>query len=369
VQSPILFAAAAERGRAFVEHWRGTRPSFWCVLAHTDTCLIPGISAAGMTEALRVFTPAVDAEVVCTGRPRCLPRLPSHPSGVPGPAGITRAALGLASLQPYFVGTGLRVWPTAPVRRVPGEPGGSIADGHAVPRARRLFDVGCALGERLARDTPALVLGESVPGGTTTALALLLSLGVAAEGRISGSVPDNAPALKASVARAGLAAAGLHPGDGRSDPLGAAARIGDPMQPLAAGMAAGATRAGTDVLLAGGSQMVAVAALLAAVAGPRALERVAIGTTRWVVDDPAADVAGLAADVSPDLPLLAVNLDFGRSRHACLHPYERWLVKEGVGAGGACLAALMATSADLDLLHAAIDDAYDEVLAEPQADA
>jgi uncharacterized protein (TIGR00303 family) len=357
---PILFARAPARGQAFAADWReqAKKPVFCCVLAHTDTCLIPGISAAGLNEELRAYTPAADAEVVCGGEPRCLPRLPSHPSGVPGPAAITRAALGLSRIEPCFVAAGLRVWPDAPVRPVACRPGGSVVDGCAVPEARQLFDAGCRLGRELAQDAAYLVLGESVPGGTTTALALLLALGIPASGRVSGSVPDNSHPLKQAVVERGLAAAGLRPGDGQADPLGAVSRIGDPMQPLAAGMALAAVEAGRHVLLAGGSQMVAVAALLNSLGGAAALERVVLGTTRWVLNDPAADVAGLTADVSPDLPLLAVNLVFSASRHAPLRAYERCLVKEGVGAGGACLAALL-SGASLDELHAAIDAAYD----------
>jgi uncharacterized protein (TIGR00303 family) len=358
---PILFAAAAARGQAFVQRWQNQQAAFCCVLAHTDTCLIPGISAAGLNEALRAYTPAADAEVVHSGRPRCLPKLPSHPSGVPGPAAITRAALRLANAEACLVAAGLRVWPEAPFRRVACRPGGSIVDGRAVPEARELFMAGSSLGRELADGAPRFVLGESVPGGTTTALALLLALGIPADGRVSGSVPHNAHALKSEVVQRGLQNAGLRPGDGRADPLQAVACIGDPMQPLAAGIAAAAIESGADVLLAGGSQMVAVAALLQALHGPAALHHVAVGTTRWVLVDPAADVAGLAADVLPELPLLAANLDFSASRHAGLRAYEQCLVKEGVGAGGACLAALL-HGASLDELHAAIDEAYDALL-------
>ena len=55
--------------------------------------------------------------------------------------------------------------------------------------APELFEVGQQLGREFKQATqaPYLVLGESVPGGTTTALALLLALGYAAEGRVSGS--------------------------------------------------------------------------------------------------------------------------------------------------------------------------------------
>ena len=108
--------------------------------------------------------------------------------------------------------------------------------------------------------------------------------------------------------------------------------------------------------------MVAVAALICSVAGASALERVAIGTTRWIVDDPSADVPGLTREVSPDLPLLAANLNFASSRHDGLRSYEAYLVKEGVGAGGACIAALLASGQSIEVLHAQIDQTYDSLL-------
>jgi uncharacterized protein (TIGR00303 family) len=360
---PIWFVTAPERGRTLARRWQGRRPSFWCVLAHTDTCLLPGISSAGVSEELRPLTPAADAEVVVLGAPVCLPRLPSSPLGAPGPAGITRGALRLAHVEPHFVGAGLTVWPETPCERAGDQPGANIQTGGAVPDAQKLFETGLRLGQSIAAsEVEYLVLGESVPGGTTTALAALLALGYAADGRVSGSMPGNAHALKSSVAREALQAARLTPGDARQAPIQAVSQIGDPMQPLAVGMALGATRANCDVLLAGGSQMVAVAALILAVAGPTAVEHLAIGTTRWVVNDPSADVAGLVRDVSADLPLLAINLDFSGSPHAGLRQYERFMVKEGVGAGGACIAALLATGESLAGLHGAIDATYDELV-------
>jgi uncharacterized protein (TIGR00303 family) len=355
----VQCVAAPERGREFVERWRGQTPMFTCVLGHTDTCLVPGLSAAGISEELRPLTPAADAEVVLLGQPRCLPRLPSNPLGAPGPAGITRAALGIARLEANFLGAGLRVWPETTCRHVSDLPGADIITGQAVRDARELFAAGERIGSTYAQRTSHLVIGESVPAGTTTALALLLALGYNAAGRVSGSVPGNAHALKEAVACAALKAASLTPGAGRADPLGAVLGVGDPMQPVVAGMALAAAREGCDVLLAGGSQMLAVAALLVALEGPAALERVAIGTTRWVTEDPAADVGGLAREISTALPVLAVNLDFTASRHPGLRDYERSLVKEGVGAGGAAIAALLATAASVEQLEAEIDVVYD----------
>jgi uncharacterized protein (TIGR00303 family) len=361
-RAPILFAAAHERGQAFARRWIGSRPAFWCVLAHTDTCMVPGLSAAGVSEELRPLTPAADAEVVKLGVARCLPALPVNPSGAPGPVGITRAALSMAGLDATFIGAGLRVWPATECIRVSDEPGRNITSGRAVPGAQQLFETGQRLGHELMPDDGRLVLGESVPGGTTTALAVLLALGYAAEGRVSGSQPGNAHALKTQVARAALKAAGWEPADARNQPLLAVSRVGDPMQPLAAGIASAVTRAGGEVLLAGGSQMLAVAALLVALGGPQALDRVVVGTTRWIVQDPAADVPGLAIEISPDLPVLAANLDFSSSRHIPLRAFEQWLVKEGVGAGGACIAASLATGQPVEALEAAIDATYDSLL-------
>src|SRR6266851_5394576 len=240
MREPILFTAAADRGRAFAARWRGLRPAFWCVLGHTETCLIPGLSAAGISEDVRPLTPAADAEVVHLGEARCLPMLPSHPLGAAGPAGITRAAIGLAQVQAVFVGAGLKVWPDTVCSQIADASG-------AAPAARVLFETGVGIGRDCASRAAYLVLGESVPGGTTTALALLLALGYAAQGRVSGSMPGNAHALKHQVASAALVAAGLAFGQGRLDPLAAAAQVGDSMQPLACGIALGATQARCDV--------------------------------------------------------------------------------------------------------------------------
>src|SRR5438552_16867077 len=149
MRPPILFCAAPEGGRALAERWARLRPAFCCVLAHTDTCLIPGVPAAVISAALRPFTPAADAEVVQLGTPRCLPRLPSNPLGAAGPAGITRAALQLADIQAVFIGAGLRVWPETQCERVDAAPGGNIECGNAVPNAARLMDSGLCIGRKL----------------------------------------------------------------------------------------------------------------------------------------------------------------------------------------------------------------------------
>jgi NaMN:DMB phosphoribosyltransferase len=110
--------------------------------------------------------------------------------------------------------------------------------------------------------------------------------------------------------------------------------------------------------------MAAVLALMAALeqrAGRElSPERLAIVTTRWVATDPAADLAGLAAQIGP-VPVMAVNLSFATSRNAGLRRYEEFLVKEGVGAGGIALAALLQTGLGPTDLIAVIEEVCDEL--------
>ena len=359
----IRFPWAAEEGRALAHRLIGARPLFVCVIASTDTALIPGISAAGASSELIPYTAAADAEILAHGAARCFPGVPSNPLGPPGPSLITLAALQLAALPHLIVDAGCHVQADAPCIRLSREPGGLITLGNAVPRARALFDAGFDLGISLAADHPYLVIGESVPGGTTTALALLLALGFAAQGRVSSSGADNAHALKNRVANEALVH--LSSETVAADPLIAVATLGDPMQATVAGMALGALGARCPVLLAGGTQMVALLALIARLAeksGDVALAgNIGVATTRWVAEDPTADAVGLMADVGR-FPLLASGLSFTESRFAQLRRYEDFLVKEGVGAGGAAVAASLAADVTVEALRERVELLYESLI-------
>lgn len=112
------------------------------------------------------------------------------------------------------------------------------------------------------------------------------------------------------------------------------------MQIAVAGMAIAASRT-NGVLLAGGTQMLAVYALIEAIAKEYSLawqpEQIVVGTTRWVVEDSTGDTVGLAEKIGT-VPLLATNLSFATSRYEKLQAYEQGYVKEGMGAGGCAIA-------------------------------
>jgi uncharacterized protein (TIGR00303 family) len=356
---PIGFLVEPERGRALAARLQGRRPLFVCVIASTDTALIPGISAAGASPELVPFTAAADAEVLAHGAARCIRGVPSNPLGPPGPSIITLAALQLAGLSHLIVNAGCRILPDAPFTSLGDQPGGLISEGTAVSNAQALYEDGFALGRELGAAHPYLVLGESVPGGTTTALALLLALGFDARGRVSSSLAGNAHLLKSRVADEALAHLPVD-----AAPLLAVSILGDPMQPAVAGLALGAMSVSCPVLLAGGSQMAAVLALVHRLSPELAASSdLAVATTRWVAQDPTADLNGLMAEIGP-YPLLTTSLSFAESRFPSLRRYEDFLVKEGVGAGGAAVAAALTAGTSGKALMDRIETIYERLLSE-----
>jgi NaMN:DMB phosphoribosyltransferase len=136
--------------------------------------------------------------------------------------------------------------------------------------------------------------------------------------------------MKEEVCR--IALGRLRPG-GKEAPLGLVRSLGDPMMPVAAGIAK--TYTGT-LVLAGGTQMLAVSALIKALGQPLP----PVVTTSYVRDDPTANVQALAQKIG--VKVMYVDPGFGDLGHDGLARYCAGEVKEGMGAGGAMfLASLM----------------------------
>ena len=150
-------------------------------------------------------------------------------------------------------------------------------------------------------------------------------------------MPDNPHAQKIAISREGIAKSGFSAAEMKADSMKAVAAVGDPMMPAAAGMIAGAARH-VPVIMAGGTQMAAVLAIVKNME-PKALPNLALGTTKWIANDKSSDIRSLVAQ-SGKVPIMAANLDFGKSKFPGLAIYETGLVKEGVGAGGSAIAAI-----------------------------
>jgi uncharacterized protein (TIGR00303 family) len=324
------------------------------LLAATDTAAVPGISAAGASPLARLGTAAADAELLLLGPGgrRCH-ALPPLPAGV-SPALISHVALRQLGLleRAQVLDLGCAIAAAVPHLRLPGlesaGPARCLSTGQALAPARvvALVQRGRTWGMRWDPAEP-LLLAECVPGGTTTALAVLEGLGVAAAGLVSGSLRQPAHGLKAALVAQGLAAAGFEAAElaAFADPLTVLAAFGDPMQAFAAGLVGAAAARGTSVLLAGGSQMAAVLALALALAEPQLrpalADRLVVATTAWVAEEAGSNLAllleriGARWQVRPQLEVAALR--FRDCSSAALLDYERGYVKEGVGAGGLAL--------------------------------
>jgi uncharacterized protein (TIGR00303 family) len=338
---PVRVYTQKEQGNYWVQRHRGLQPVFACVLGFTATGLLPGISAAGATPSDRQTTAIADAEFLYHGA-QPSPSYPLPPLTVgASPVLISRAIVAAQQLPLFLFNAGLPIPPAVPAIDMGGTPACCLSQGRALPLpiVEHLLHQGLLWGAKLAAASSGyVILGECVVGGTTTALAVLTGLGIAAAGKVNSSHPTCNHSQKWALVQAGLQRSGFC---SPFSPLQLVAAVGDPMQIVVAGMAIAASRTG-GVLLAGGTQMLAVYALSRAIARSHNLawrpDQVVVGTTRWVADDLTGDTVGLAQLVG-DVPLLATQLNFTSSRYETLRAYEQGFVKEGVGAGGCAIAA------------------------------
>jgi uncharacterized protein (TIGR00303 family) len=326
--------------KAGLGEFAAKNPLFVCVISYTATSEIPGLTVAGANPELIKFTPPADAEFLHYGKCKCIEAVPATPDGKPTPALITRAALQAAEIPLLVVDAGAKIKPSIPYVSLGIEAGKNIVKENAMDEssARTVFDRGATLGRQLAGMSDLIVVGESIPGGTTTALAVLSALGIDAKFKVSSSMPENPHDLKNKVVASAMKRAGSSNGVAHL-PFEAIAKFGDPMIPSVAGIASGVLDAGGRVMLAGGTQMSAVVAIMAHIGRPLG-RRLCIGTTSYVVKDPSADLAGLVRSVG-HVPILSCDLHLGESSKPGLQAFAKGFVKEGVGAGGASIAAML----------------------------
>jgi NaMN:DMB phosphoribosyltransferase len=153
------------------------------------------------------------------------------------------------------------------------------------------------------------------------------------EASVSSSFVNNPVTIKEEICRMAL---GRIKADAITSPLDIMRYTGDPMMPLAVGISKTYTG---ELFLAGGTQMLAVSAIIKAVGGPLPY----VVTTSYVRDDPSANVQEIAGQIGVEI--IYVDPGFGDLGHSGLARYCIGEVKEGMGAGGAmCLAYLLGHS-------------------------
>lgn len=307
------------------------KPLFVCILANTGTAKIPGISAAGKSPEMTDYTPAADAELVETGSVFSISEPAMCPSGAPTPAVLTRASMLLTGMPCLFINAGLNITPKIPFIDMNAHPGGDIRKGRAVVDAVDIYRKSADLGRKFSKLSDLVIIGESVPGGTTTAMGVMRALGY--DGHVSSSFPDNPIGIKERVVNEGMNASGISFGSLKNMPLRAVECLGDPMMAAAAGLVDGLN---IKTILAGGTQMASVLCVIKALGLKR---DVSIATTCYVADDRTANFREIIEILG--YQGYASDPGFGHSRLKGLRMYEKGEVKEGVGAGGAMFAAAM----------------------------
>jgi uncharacterized protein (TIGR00303 family) len=314
----------------------------------TETAAIEGLSAAGANPEAMTHTPGADAEVVAYGDVVRAPSVPVSPSGTPTPALVTRAAREVLGFDVTVVDAGLAEPTGAPSVSVGARAGADVREADPVPTAPGAFHAARDVGRSLPDDH--LVLAETVPGGTTTALGVLRALGE--DVAVSSSLPANPIEQKREVVADALEASGLAPGDCEGDPREAVRRMGDPVLAALAGIATGALAAGKRVTLAGGTQLLAVAALARHDGATGTMDA---ATTTYVADD---DVAFRETARAFDCEPTITDPGFDRA-HDGFGGYVAGEAKEGVGMGGAL--ALAAETGDLPAVRDRARELYDRL--------
>ncbi len=319
---------------------------FYLIIAGTNTALIDGISGAGIDSESRKITPLADAEFLLFGPSKKLRyKLPSLNAGV-SPAVISYVCA-------KFLGANFNVIPIG-VHRRPyfkhfsvenkfGNPSNCISCGKTMDKKRveNLYKKGLALG--LTVKNP-IFISESVPGGTTTAQAIMEAFGLKVSELIGSSLLKPPRELKKEIVTKGIINANL---ENTFDSIDVLAALGDPFQAFSIGLLIGAREANQTVILSGGSQMIAI--LLLALEYIKLsdkqnfVEQIFIVTTGWLAKDKLlSQLLELVAN-KHDVSLygFASCLNFNSSTLKELRDYEKGYVKEGVGAGGMAFLAYL----------------------------
>jgi uncharacterized protein (TIGR00303 family) len=340
-----------EQAQNFLETIKSGKSLFAFVISYTETCEIPGITFAGADKNSIQFTPPADAEYLHYGYCKTIDKIPMTPDGKPTPGLLTKTALESSSIPHLTINAGSKISPQLPFIET-GLPFGkniSIEDAMTDSEVSQAVDFGRILGRSLASLTDCLVIGESIPGGTTTALAVLRALGF--DAKVSSSIPENPIELKNQIVESALK---------RIDsdhPYSIVAKVGDPMIPFVAGMLSSASEV-SKVMLAGGTQMAAVLAFASKIGFNE--ENTIIGTTSYITNDEDANFKELVQKIA-NIPIISVDPDLKNSRHSGLRAFSEGFAKEGVGAGGCIISSMIKTGNDSEKFLKMVEEEYRRV--------
>ena len=311
------------------------RADFLLAASVTKTCEIEGITQAGIPGLIHL-TPTLDAEFIINEKVFSIGELAETPTGVPTPALITRA---IHKLNPFssieILDLGLQIKPKNSLcHDFNILPSDSIATGANID-AKEIFAKGMAYGRSYELKGNYLILGESTPSGTTTALASALALGYDCADDFSSSFLEVPNSIKNETVQKSLALINKEMSDFEKLSI-----VSDNMLVFCAGFLLEASRR-FHVVLAGGTQM-ASCLLIADKLREDVLmqlksDNITLATTQWVAKDKNSDIKHLLSLLSYTPHAIYTEFSFANAEIPVLKKYDEGEAKEGVGAG-ACLA-------------------------------
>lgn len=322
--------------------FKSNRTSFILAISYTETSTIPGLTVAGANTELLKYTPAADAEYIYYGKCKCIDTIPATPDGKPTPAIISKTALDLSNIPISIVDSGSKIKPILPYVNIDSDSGKNILQEPAleIDNVIKNYDMGKLLGKELTKINETIIIGESIPGGTTTALGVMQALGFDGYNKVSSSMPDNPNELKNMVVEKALLRSKMRSGDCSNDPFRAIANFGDPLMPTIVGLAEEIISRKHKIILAGGTQMCCILALLKSL-NVSLRDNICIGTTSYIINDKKSDILGLMNTISDEVPIFYIDLLLENSTKKGLRSYSEGFVKEGAGAGGTSIAAFL----------------------------
>ena len=335
----------------FIKSLERKRFTFSLVTSYTETCEIPGITIAGADKEFLKFTSPADAEYLSYGKCKCIDSIPMSPDGKPTPALLTKVALNTSKIPHFVINAGSKIAPDVPSFDSELPIGKNISESSALTLddVRNAVEFGKIIGKSISKATDCLVIGESIPGGTTTALATLSGLGI--EASVSSSMPKNPIEIKNNVVSSALKR------KKSDDAFEIVAELGDPMIPVCTGMLSEASK-NCRVILAGGTQMTAVLAFAKKVGYEK--NNTAIGCTSYIIDDKEALFLETVKQID-DIAVLAIDPMLSDSQFYGLRSYSEGFVKEGAGAGGSLIASVLKTGRSSQRLLELIEKEYQRV--------
>ena len=335
----------------FINSLEKKRFTFSLVTSYTETCEIPGITIAGADKEFLKFTSPADAEYLSYGKCKCIDSIPMSPDGKPTPALLTKVALNTSKIPHFVINAGSKIAPDVPSFDSELPIGKNISESSALTLddIRNAVEFGKIIGKSISKVTDCLVIGESIPGGTTTALATLRGLGI--EASVSSSMPKNPIEIKNKVVSSALKR------KKSDDAFEIVAELGDPMIPVCAGMLSTASK-NCRVILAGGTQMTAVLAFAKKVGYEK--NNTAIGCTSYIIDDKEALFLETVKQID-DIAVLAIDPMLSDSQFHGLRSYSEGFVKEGAGAGGSLIASVLKTGRSSQRLLELIEKEYQRI--------